>query len=166
MLSPWLSLLLNRPELVVDHLAAYAELASEEAHAAAHAWIRLAAAWTFAVLMAAVAVALAGTAVMLAAAQSSHPWVWLAWVAVPLTAAALALAAWTWARRMPATTGFDTLRQQWQADRQAFLPPHPPSPRPSQDPFPPRMAPTQPQPQANAPSTAPTTEPLVTHAPD
>lgn len=117
MLHPIVSLLMNRPDLVVDHLAGYAELASEEAVQAGDVWLGRLVAWLLTVLLAAVFVALAGGAVMLGAIQQQFHW---ALVAVPGTVGLLALLAWHLARRPAVGRAFGELRHQVQADLVAF----------------------------------------------
>lgn len=116
MLHPIFSLLMNRPELVADHLAGYAALAGEEAADAGQAWLGRALAWLLTVVLAAVFVALTGGAVMLGALHTFH---W-ALVAVPTATGLLALVAWALARRPVATRAFGELRQQLNTDLLAF----------------------------------------------
>lgn len=116
MLHPMFSLLMNRPDLVADHLAGYAVLAGEEAADAGQAWLGRALAWLMTVVLAAVFLALAGGAVMLGTLHSFH---WTL-VAVPAAAGVLALVAWTLARRPVAARAFGELRQQLNTDLVAF----------------------------------------------
>lgn len=116
MLHPIFSLLMNRPDLVADHLAGYAALAGEEAADASQAWLGRVMAWLLTVVLAAVFVALSGGAVMLGALHSFH---W-ALIAVPGATGLLALVAWTIARRPVVARAFGELRQQLQTDLVAF----------------------------------------------
>ena len=116
MLHPIFSLLMNRPDLVADHLAGYAALAGEEAADAGQAWLGRVLAWLLTVVLAAVFVALTGGAVMLGALHAFH---W-ALVAVPVATGILALVAWTVARRPVAARAFGELRQQLNTDLAAF----------------------------------------------
>ena len=117
MLHPIFSLLMNRPDLVVDHLAGYAALAGDEAAHAGSAWLGRLMAWLLTVLLTAVFVALAGGAVMLGAIHQQFHW---ALVAVPGATGLLALVAWTLARRPLVTRAFGELRHQLQTDLVAF----------------------------------------------
>ena len=66
MVHPIFSLLISRPDLVIDHVAGYAALVQEEATSAGMAMARQAIAWGVALLGLMVFLVLAGVAIMLA----------------------------------------------------------------------------------------------------
>lgn len=114
---PLFNVLINRPELVVDHAAGYAALVREEAAGYGSEVVRRGIAWGVAVLALGAFLILAGVAAMLAAMQSQFHW---ALLAVPGTALVLALLAWAQARRPLAATHFRELKAQIDADAMAL----------------------------------------------
>lgn len=117
MVHPLFTVLINRPELVVDHAAGYAALVREEASGYGTEVLRRGIAWGVAVLALGAFLILAGVAAMLAAMQSQFHW---ALVAVPGASLALAVAAWLHARKPMAPTHFSVLKAQLDADAQAL----------------------------------------------
>lgn len=109
--------LATRPELLLEHVSAYAELVSVEAGEAASAIRRQAIWFAMASVGAAVALMLSGVAALLAASLPLEampvPW---ALVAVPLAWWAFAAACLWAARRADAAAKFPVLRAQWAAD--------------------------------------------------
>lgn len=126
MLHPLLRLLLGRPDLVAEHLEAYAGLAAVEAAEAASA-LRLKGGLALcAAACAALGTGLAGTAVLLLAAlpwqQMPAPWAMALAPALPWLAAALL---WRAQRRLAPDLRFLALRQQLATDRALWLAPAP-----------------------------------------
>lgn len=116
MIHPIFSVLITRPELVVDHVAGYAALAQEEASTAGAQVARRAAAWGVCATGVLVFLVLAGVAFMLGAVHGFH---W-ALLVVPLVPLALAGAAFTVARKPMEAQAFTELRAQLDADAQAL----------------------------------------------
>ena len=116
-LHPLFSVLVHRPELVLDHLAGYAALASQEATLAGYALARRVIAWLVAVLAFIVFLVLAGVAAMLGAIQGQFHWMLLL---VPGTALALAGVAFLQTRRRLPGAGLVELRAQFHADIEAL----------------------------------------------
>ena len=116
-LHPLLSVLVHRPELVLDHLAGYAALAGEEVAGTGFALARRAIAWAVAVLAFIVFLVLAGVAAMLGAIHAHFHWMLLL---VPGTALALAAVAFLQTRRKLPSAGLKELRAQFQADLEAL----------------------------------------------
>jgi hypothetical protein len=118
---PLLRLVLQRPDLMVEHASAYAALAADEGSAALGRVLRQRAWQLLAALCLAIALVLAGVSLLLWAALPvvavGLRWVMFAVPAVPLLAA---VAAWLAAR--PATTGpaFAGLMAQAEIDRAAW----------------------------------------------
>ena len=116
MVHPIFSVLITRPELVVDHVAGYAALVQEEASSVGLQVARRAIAWGVAVLALIVFLVLAGVAAMLGALHGFH---W-ALVVVPLAALAASVLAWTVARQKLPDRAFTELKAQLDADAQAL----------------------------------------------
>ena len=117
MLHPIFSILIHRPELVIDHVAGYAALVQEEASSMGGEVARRAVAWGIAAVCALVFLVLAGVAVMLGVMQGEFHWVLLVTPGVPL---ALAVAAWNVARKRLPAQAFAELKAQLDADAQAL----------------------------------------------
>lgn len=116
MIHPIFSVLISRPELVVDHVAGYAALAQEEASTVGVQVARRAAAWAVCAVGLLVFLVLAGMAFMLGALHDFH---W-ALIVVPLVPLAIAGAAFAMARKPMESRAFTELRAQLDADAQAL----------------------------------------------
>lgn len=117
MAHPILSVLIARPELVVEHIAGYAALVQEEASALGTALARHAVAWVLAALGLLVFLITAGVAVMLGVMQGAfHPVL----VAVPGTALLLSVVAWAVAQQPLPAAAFGELKAQFDADARAL----------------------------------------------
>jgi hypothetical protein len=116
LVHPIFSVLVSRPELVMDHMAGYAALAQEEASSVGSEVVKRAAAWAVCGVGALLFVLFAGIAVMLGAVHEFH-WALLVVPAVPL---ALAAAAFMVARKKMPGRAFAELRAQLDADAQAL----------------------------------------------
>jgi Putative Actinobacterial Holin-X, holin superfamily III len=113
---PIFSVLVSRPELVMDHVAGYAALAQEEASSVGTEVVKRAAAWAICGVGALLFVLFAGIAIMLGAVHEFH-WALLVVPAVPLV---LAGAAFMVARKRMPGRAFAELRAQLDADAQAL----------------------------------------------
>lgn len=116
MVHPIFSVLITRPELVMDHVAGYAALVQEEASTVGIAVARRAVAWAVAAVALFVFLVLVGVAVMLGAVGGFH---W-ALVLTPAVVLAVAIAAMLYARQKLPTRVFTELRAQLDADAQAL----------------------------------------------
>ena len=109
MMHPLLRLLATHPQLLVDHVEAYADLLSEEIGHVSTAWKRRA-------VLLVVALVLAGVALMLWAvvpfSEMHSPW---ALVAAPLVPIVITIGCLV-AARQQTTESFDNLRKQVKAD--------------------------------------------------
>jgi len=116
MVHPIFSVLITRPELVVDHVSGYAALVQEEASSVGLQVARRAIAWGVAALALVVFLVLAGVAAMLGAIHGFH------WplVFVPLAALVVSVLAWTVARQKLPGRAFTELKAQLDADAQAL----------------------------------------------
>jgi hypothetical protein len=117
MVHPIFSVLISRPELVVDHVAGYAALAREEASSVGTEVARRAIAWAVAVLGFGMFLVLTGVAAMLAA---MHERFHMALVLVPGIALAVSVGAWTVARKRLPDKAFSELKAQLEADAQVL----------------------------------------------
>lgn len=116
MLHPIFSVLITRPELVMDHVAGYAALVQEEASTVGVKVARRAAAWALCAVGVLVFFVLAGVACMLGATSEFH-WALVVVPAVPLV---LSVAAFFVARKPVPGQPFSELRSQLDADAQAL----------------------------------------------
>lgn len=114
---PIFSVLVSRPELVMDHVAGYAALAQEEASSVGTEVAKRAAAWAVCGVGAFLFVVFAGIAIMLGAVHEAFHW---ALVLVPAVPLALAVAAFVFARKQMPGRAFAELRAQFDADAQAL----------------------------------------------
>jgi hypothetical protein len=115
-MHPIFSVLITRPELVMDHVAGYASLVQEEASTAGSQVARRGAAWAACAIGVLVFLVLAGVAVMLAAVHEFH-WALVIVPAVPLV---LAIAGFFVAKKPLPAKAFTELRAQLDADAQAL----------------------------------------------
>lgn len=117
MLHPIFSVLVNRPELVIDHVAGYAALVQEEASSVSGEVAKRAIAWAVVGVGMLVFLMLAGVAVMLGVMQERFHWILVIAPVVPLL---LAGAAWTVARQRLPAKAFTELKAQLDADAQTL----------------------------------------------
>lgn len=117
MVHPIFSVLITRPELVMDHVAGYAALVQEEASTVGVQVAKRVIAWGVAVMGFVVFLVLAGVAVMLGAMHGEFHWVL---VVAPGSALLLSVAAWSVARQRLPSKAFTELKAQIDADAQAL----------------------------------------------
>jgi hypothetical protein len=117
LLHPIFSVLISKPELVVDHVAGYAALVRDEASSVGVEVARRAVAWAATLFCVLVFLILAGVALMLGAIQGEFHWALLVVPAIPLVGAAFA---WNVARQKLPDRVFSELKAQLDADAQAL----------------------------------------------
>lgn len=117
MLHPLFSTLVKRPDLVVDHITAYAALFHQEAVSAGTDLLTRAAAWVVAVLTAVIFLGLTGVALMLGLMQNQFHWVL---VVVPGIALLLVVIAMLRALKPWQTEQFPELKAQIDSDARAL----------------------------------------------
>ena len=117
MVHPIFSVLVSRPELVMDHVAGYATLVRDEASSVGQEVAKRAIAWAVALIGALVFLVLVGVAAMLAALHGSFHWML---VAAPGAALAIAIGGWTIARQRLPEKAFTELKAQLDADAEAL----------------------------------------------
>lgn len=117
MLHPIFSVLLRRPELLIDHAAGYASLVREEASATGSELSKRAIAGAVAVLGFIMFLVLAGMAAMIGALEGRFHWMLLL---VPGAALAVSAVGLQQARRKLPHAVFAEVRAQLEADAQAL----------------------------------------------
>lgn len=117
MAHPIFSVLITRPELVMDHVAGYAALVQEEASTVGVQVAKRVIAWGVAVFGLVVFLVLAGVAAMLGVMLGEFHWIL---VAAPGAALLLSIAAWSVARQRLPAKAFAELKAQIDADAQAL----------------------------------------------
>ena len=117
MIHPIFTVLVTRPELVVDHVAGYAQLAQEEASTVGIHIARRAIAWGVVVVALLAFLLFAGVAVMLGSLLDEFSW---ALVFVPGVALAIGAVAFGYARQALPVKAFNELKAQLDADAQAL----------------------------------------------
>lgn len=117
MIHPLLRLIATEPQILGDHVEAYAELVGDEVRKTSSAWSQRIALYLAALALAGVALVLAGVSVMLWAAlpPSGFQVPWLL-VAVPAIAFVAAVVCVLTARRNPVENAFDNVKKQLSAD--------------------------------------------------
>ncbi len=116
-LHPIFTVLVKRPDLVVDHLSGYAALVQQEASTLGAGVARCAIAWAIAAVSFVVFLVLAGVALMLGVMQGQFHWVL---VLTPGIALVLGVIAMIYARKSVPSQVFVELRGQFEADAQAL----------------------------------------------
>lgn len=117
MLHPLFSTLIQRPDLVADHVAAYGSLIVQEAADAGEEVLTRVIAWALAVLAGVVFLGLAGTAVMLGILSNHFHWVL---IAVPGVALVLSIVAALRAQKPFGNKRFPELKAQIDSDAKAL----------------------------------------------
>jgi len=117
MVHPIFSVLISRPELVMDHVAGYANLVQEEASSVGIQVAKRVVAWAVAAMGLLVFLVLAGVAAMLGAMHGEFHW---ALVATPGVALLVSAVAFFEARKPLPSKAFTELRAQIDADAQAL----------------------------------------------
>ena len=115
MLHPIFSVLISKPELVMEHVAGYAALVRDEASTAGVQVAKRAIAWGVTLISLLLFLILAGVAVMLGAVNDRFHW---ALLLVPGIALATAVAGFMVARKPLPDKAFGELKAQMDADAQ------------------------------------------------
>lgn len=113
MLHPLFSAVLQRPDLVFDHLSAYAGLAHQEASKAASEMVNRVVAWVVAGVLALIFVIFLGMALMLGFSQGAFHWIL---VTVPGALLVLIVIAVFIAKKPLQTERFSELKSQLDKD--------------------------------------------------
>jgi uncharacterized membrane protein YqjE len=116
-LHPIFTVLVRRPDLVVDHLSGYAALVQQEASTLGREVARCAVAGAIAAVSFVVFLVLAGVALMLGVMQGQFNWVL---VLTPGIVLVLGVTALIYARKSVPSQVFVELRGQFEADAQAL----------------------------------------------
>ncbi|MEY4911081.1 MAG: hypothetical protein RL761_744 [Pseudomonadota bacterium] len=116
-MHPLLFTLVRRPDLVVNHLGAYAALLKQETNDASKALVSRILVWFIALMSAAICVVLSGTALMLGVLQNQFHWIL---VAVPGVLALCGLGAFSWATQNVVASHFSNITSQFLSDVSAL----------------------------------------------
>lgn len=117
MLHPLFSTLVQRPDLLVDHLSAYAALFGQEAKTAGTELVQKLLAWVLAVVCGSIFLVLAGIALMLGFTQKQFHWIL---VVVPLFTLLLTALAISKAKKPLPTEHFPLFKEQLDTDAAAL----------------------------------------------
>lgn len=117
MLHPLFSTLIQRPDLVMDHMSAYAELLTQEARVASVQLIKRGIIWMLAGVCGCIFLLLTGIAVMLGIFHNQFHWVLMVVPGVAFLATAVAI---TFARQALPTAHFPELKAQIDSDARAL----------------------------------------------
>ena len=117
MLHPLFSTLIQRPDLLVEHVSAYGALFRQEAKQAGSSLVRRVVAWVAVGVFALVFMLLGGIAVMLGMMQNQFQWVL---VVVPGVALAMTLIAYVNANTTTQQESFTEFRAQIENDLQVL----------------------------------------------
>lgn len=117
MIHPLLRLIATEPQLLGDHVEAYAELVGDEVRKTSSAWAIRLGLYAAALGLLAVGLVFVGVALMLWASlpASGFPMPWIL-VAVPAVTLLAAIVCAVLAQRHPIENAFDKVRQQLNAD--------------------------------------------------
>jgi hypothetical protein len=117
MVHPIFSVLITKPELVMEHVAGYASLMREEASSVGTEVAKRAVAWGVTLFAFLVFLILAGVAAMMGALHGAFHWIL---VVAPGIALAISVAAFTVARKRLPEKAFTELKAQLDADAQTL----------------------------------------------
>jgi uncharacterized membrane protein YqjE len=117
MIHPLLQLIATKPQLLGDHVEAYAELVSAEVSNTSKRWISRAVLWAASAFLIGLFIAFAGVALMLWAVVPTDamniPWLLLVVPVVPLAAGTACILL---AKSHPQQNAFQTVKEQISAD--------------------------------------------------
>lgn len=116
-MHPFCFTIIRRPDLVIDHLSAYAALLQQEASQVSQTLVNRVLIWCIAVMSAAICVVFSGTALMLGVLNNQFHWILLA---VPGSMAICALVAIALARKPVLAEHFSNFKSQLSSDTQAL----------------------------------------------
>jgi hypothetical protein len=109
--------IIRRPDLIIDHLSAYAALLSQEASQARQSLFNRALIWVIAVMSGAISVVLSGTALMLGVLQNQFHWIL---VVVPGAMILCAFGAMAWTKQALFAGHFSNIKSQFSSDADAL----------------------------------------------
>jgi hypothetical protein len=109
--------IIRRPDLVVDHISAYAALLTHEASEAGHSLVNRALLWAIVVMASTIGVVLSGTALMLGVLQNQFHWIL---VFVPGVMVFCAFVALVRAKQAVLSQYFFNIQSQLRSDAQAL----------------------------------------------
>jgi hypothetical protein len=116
-MHPLFLTIIRRPDLVINHMNAYASLLAQEANQASQSLVNRVLIWFLVVFSVAICVVLAGVALMLGILQNQFHWVL---VAVPGAMALCALCGFACTKRIILTSHFSNIKSQFLDDAAAL----------------------------------------------
>lgn len=116
-MHPLLLTIIRRPDLLINHMSAYASLFAREASQASQSLVNRVLIWTAVVFSVAICVVLAGVALMLGVLQNQFHWIL---VAVPGTMALCALCGFACTKKTILTSHFINMKSQFLDDAAAL----------------------------------------------
>lgn len=116
-MHPLFLTIIRRPDLVMDHLSAYAALFKQETNDASKLLMRRVLAWLMAVMFVAIFVVFSGVALMLGVLQNQFHWILLV---VPGAMALCALCAFALAKKTVWAERFTNVNSQFLSDAAAL----------------------------------------------
>ena len=116
-MHPFCLTIIRRPDLVVDHLSAYAALLQQEASQVSQTLVNRVLIWCIVIMSAAICVVFSGTALMLGVLNNQFHWIL---VLVPGSMALCALVAIAWTRQPVLAEHFSNVKSQLLSDAQAL----------------------------------------------
>lgn len=117
MLHPLFSTLIQRPDLALDHISAYAALINQEARGASGQLIRRAVAWAMAAVCGCLFIMFTGVALMLGFLNNQFHWILVAVPGVVLLVTVMAIAK---AKQPLPVDNFPELKAQIESDARAL----------------------------------------------
>jgi hypothetical protein len=112
-MHPLLLTIIRRPDLVINHISAYASLLAQEANLASQSLVNHVLIWLIAVFSVAICVVLSGTALMLGVLQNQFHWIL---VVVPGAMALCAVCGFAWAKKSVCVSHFSNVKSQLLSD--------------------------------------------------
>jgi hypothetical protein len=109
--------IIRRPDLVVDHLSAYAALLKQETSDASKALMSRVLVWLIALMSVVICVVFSGIALMLGVLQNQFHWIL---VAVPGAMALCALGAFAYTKQNVVASHFSNIKSQFLSDSSAL----------------------------------------------
>lgn len=116
-MHPLLLTIIRRPDLLINHMSAYASLLAQETNQATQSLVNRVLIWFLVVFSVAICVVLAGVALMLGVLQNQFHWIL---VAVPGTMALCALCGFSCTKKIILTSHFSNIKSQFLDDAAAL----------------------------------------------
>jgi hypothetical protein len=116
-MHPLLLTIIRRPDLLINHMSAYASLLAQETNQASQSLVNRVLIWFLVVFSVAICVVLAGVALMLGILQNQFHWIL---VVVPGAMALCALCGFACTKKIILTSHFSNIKSQFLDDAAAL----------------------------------------------